>query len=77
VVSALVCHSAWHAMVSRVTFLTTINWPLSDLIEVTRWGTAAAVTAGGAVILVGIGRRLWDGHRPRQAALDAAANGRA
>jgi HupE/UreJ protein len=77
VVSALVCHSAWHAMVSRVTFLTTMNWPLSDLIEVTRWGTAAAVTAGGAVILVGMGRRFWDVRRPRPAALDVAANGRA
>jgi hypothetical protein len=60
-----------------VTFLTTMNWPLSDLIEVTRWGTAAAVTAGGAVILVGMGRRFWDVRRPRPAALDVAANGRA
>jgi len=59
VVSALVCHTAWHWMVARITFLTTINWPLSDLIEVTRWGTAVAFTAAVAVLLVGLGRSTW------------------
>jgi hypothetical protein len=59
VVSALVCHTAWHWMVARITFLTTINWPLSDLIEVTRWGTAVAFTAAVAVLLVGLARSTW------------------
>ena len=59
VVSALVCHTAWHWMVARITFLTTINWPLSDLIELTRWGTAVAFTAALAVLLVGLGRSTW------------------
>jgi hypothetical protein len=77
VVSALVCHTAWHWMVSRVSFLTTINWPLSDLIEVTRWGTATALTAAVAVLLVGLGRRLFETHRAGAAGYDAAANGRA
>jgi HupE / UreJ protein len=77
VVSALACHTAWHWMVSRVTFLTTINWPLSDLIELTRWGTAAAFTAAVAVFLVGFGRRLFETHRTGSATFDAAAKGRA
>jgi hypothetical protein len=77
VLSALVCHTAWHWMVSRVTFLTTINWPLSDLLELMRWGTAAAFTAAAAVILVGIGRRMFDLHRSGSTTFDAAANGRA
>jgi hypothetical protein len=77
VVSVLVCHTAWHWMVSRVTFLTTINWPLSDLIELTRWGTAAAFTAAAAVLLVGFGRRLFETHRTGSATFDAAAKGRA
>ena len=59
VVSALVCHTAWHWMVARVTFLTTINWPLSDLIEVTRWSTAVAFTATVTVLLVGLARSTW------------------
>jgi hypothetical protein len=77
VVSALVCHTAWHSMVSRVTFLTTINWPLSDLLEVMRWGTATAFTAAVAVILVGVGRRMFDMHRSASTTFDAAAKGRA
>jgi hypothetical protein len=63
VVSALVCHTAWHWMVARVTFLTTINWPLSDLIEVTRWGTALSFLAAAAVLLVGLGRATWERSR--------------
>jgi hypothetical protein len=65
VVSALVCHTAWHWMVARITFLTTINWPLSDLIEVTRWGTAVAFTAAVAVLLVGLARSTWGRRRVR------------
>jgi hypothetical protein len=77
VVSALVCHTAWHWMVSRVTFLTTINWPLADLLEVMRWATAAAFTAAVAVILVGLGRRFFETHRTTSATLNATAKGRA
>jgi hypothetical protein len=63
VVSALVCHTAWHWMVARVAFLTTINWPLSDLIEVTRWGTALSFLAAAVVLLVGLGRATWERSR--------------
>jgi hypothetical protein len=63
VVSGLVCHTAWHWMVARVTFLTTINWPLSDLIEATRWGMAVAFTAAVVVFLVGAGRSTWERAR--------------
>jgi hypothetical protein len=58
VVSALVCHTAWHWMVSRMMFLTTINWPLSDVIELMRWGIAATLMAAAAVVLVGFSRRF-------------------
>ena len=76
VVSALVCHTAWHWMISRVTFLTAINWPLSDLLELMRWSTAAAFIAAIAVILVGAGRRVFDLYRS-STPFDAAAKGRA
>jgi hypothetical protein len=76
VVSALVCHTAWHWMISRVTFLTTINWPLSDLLELMRWSTAAAFIAAIAVILVGAGRRVFETYRS-STTFDAAAKGRA
>jgi HupE/UreJ protein len=59
VVSGLACHTAWHWMVARITFLTTINWPLSDLLEVTRWGTAVAFMAAVAVLLMGFARSTW------------------
>jgi hypothetical protein len=75
-VSALVCHTAWHWMISRVTFLTTINWPVSDLLELMRWSTAAAFLAAIAVILVGLGRRVFDTYRS-STPFDAAAKGRA
>ena len=77
VVSALVCHTAWHWMIGRVTFLTTINWPLADLIEVTRWGMATAFMAAAVVFLVGFGRRLRETHRPASSTFDRAAKGRA
>jgi hypothetical protein len=76
VVSALVCHTAWHWMISRVTFLMTINWPVSDLLELMRWSTAAAFVAAIAVILVGLGRRVFDTYRS-STPFDAAAKGRA
>jgi hypothetical protein len=59
VVSGLVCHTAWHWTVARITFLTTINWPLADLIEATRWGMAVALMATVAVLLVGFARSTW------------------
>jgi len=65
VVSALVCHTAWHWMVARVTFLMNINWPISDLIEVTRWGAAVAFAAAVAVFLVGVSRSTWGRARVR------------
>ena len=76
VVSALVCHTAWHWMISRVTFLTTINSPLSDLLELLRWSTAAAFIAAIAVIVVGAGRRVFGMYR-LSTPFDAAAKGRA
>ena len=75
VVSALVCHTGWHWMVNRLTFLTMIAWPLSDLIELTRWATAAAVIAAAAVFLVGFSRRLLE-MRSGAATLGPAADER-
>jgi len=75
VVSALVCHTAWHWMVARITFLTTINWPLSDLIEASRWGTAVAFTAAVAVFLIGVGRSTWGRARVRLMRLERSSAG--
>jgi HupE/UreJ protein len=58
VLSALVCHTAWHWMISRIAFLTMISWPLADLIELMRWGMATALIAAAVVFLVGLARRF-------------------
>ena len=72
--SALVCHTGWHWMIDRAAVLTTMPWPLSDLVEMTRWATAAALAASAAVFLVGIGRRVFEMHRRESPTLEATAD---
>jgi HupE / UreJ protein len=76
VLSALVCHTAWHWMIERGTILASVRWPTSDLIEMARWATGAAVVASLGVLLVGVSRRLFEMTRREPSDLETAANER-
>jgi hypothetical protein len=70
VLSALVCDISWHRMIDRATILTAIAWPTSDLVEMARWATGAALAASAVVFLVGLGRHLLVTRRDQPLAIE-------